>query len=508
MDNRKKLLSAVRLMAVIVAVTMIVLIVISFQHQTTMACLSYFISVTAMLYIFYLFLNQPLELAENDTTICYISDWEMQYSTIYESPESVPDEVREGGYTFFCRGSGEDSHHVYMYSPDSTIPNILYVFSKYYCRLENHHGDWKSIFIYSKGNGLDRSDRNIKITMLAGILFVIIVGIVLFFYTNVKYQPEYRKFYDNNMIYHNEVVETVMQESQVLYNLGTAENAKDVEKHFKDCDFTLVLCEDSQGGYLFTKCICVNRSRYSVDIVNLNKYVNTGADNFETEIKNMGNDYPQILALAEDTFKIHFNYFMLLKYNEFSDILAGDTMFFTPPEKFVNAVIHQNTIPEEMTSSEKATAEYYLSTGLETGKMAFNYASYVSEIMNVEKVFLDYVRMNGKYPQTMEKLAYQMENDFLFSVLQNIAEQKISQNSDSKCIETNMPWDYVENLLILATYKDKSLYHSYYSEENTVSIPYTADCMWYESDTAFHLYTSQNYIDSLAIQWLYYTVGR
>ena len=506
MKKKERMLSGLIFVFIgLVLLEMIAIIVTSILHQTIMACISYFMSVVAMLYIFYLLLNKPLELAESDTNLCYISQREMKYCTIYKSFDTVPDNVKEGGYTFFCRGNGEDFHHVYMYSPENAFPVALYLFSKYYCKLPSDGGEQKWILIYSKSNGLDKTGENVRKSVLFGTVFAIVAGIAVLFYTNVKYQPEFRNFYEKHSVYHPEIDSSVTNSKETLYNFHSADNPEEVQRHFRDCDFTLVLCEDNQGGYLFAKCICVNRSKYSVDIVNFNPYVAMGEENFQTKLNCLGNDYQSVLTLTEDTFKMHFNHFVVLKYDGFSALLNESTLTFTPQESFLQAVSRE---PAQASSMEQAMSNFYVSAGLATEGMTYSYSDYVAQIMSVEHSYLDYLRKSGKYPQTMETLLYQMENDFLLSVLQNIAEQHFPKNTDVKCLETNLSWDSVENLLMLSTYKHKSLYHSYYDDKNTVSIPYTSQCMWYEHDNAFYVYTSQNDIDSLSIQWLYYTIGR
>ena len=487
----------------LVVLEMIAIIVTSAMHQTFMACLSYFIILIAILYIFYLLLNKPLELAENDTNLWYISQHEMKYCTIYTSFEDVPDEVKTEGYTFFFyRGMVKIS----TMSICIIMVRLCFIFSgNITVNFHQIEGGKKWIRIFSKSNGLDKTSENITKALLSGTIFAIVAGIAVLFYTNVKYQPEFQEFYTNHSTYDQGIKSN---STQNLYNFHSDSNPEEVRKHFKDCDFTLVLCENPQGGYLFTKCICVNRAKYAVDIVNLNQFVTIGEENFETQLKNLGNDYQDMLTLAEDTFKIHFNDFVVLKYDGFSSLFHENTLSFTPETSFLEAVNLTRTTPELASSMEEAMSQFYLSTGLSTDSTAYCYSDYVTQIANVENAYLNHLRTNGKYPQTMEVLLYQVENDFMLSLLQNIAEHHFPENSDIQCLETNMSWSSVENLLMLATYKHKSLYNSYYSEENTISIPYTSQCMWYENDNAFYVYTSQNDIDSLSIHWLYYTIGR
>ncbi len=417
-------------------------------------------------------------------------------------------EIKEK-YTYFCRGNGTDSHHVYLYHANSYTPDIVYAFGTYRCKLRNDaHGEEKSIFIFSKSNGIDRTSKNFHIAIMGFMLVSILAFIGVLVCIHIKYQPEFQKFYDNHVSYHAVADTTSTPDRPVLYNLDAPDNSGEVLQYFKDCEFTVVLCEDNQGGYLFIKCICLNRSKYSVNIVNLNLDTNIDGENLETQIKNLGEDYPAIVTLLENTFKMHFQHFALLKYDEFSHMFTENTMNFIPQDSFINAITKMNTAPDQMTTYEKTLAEYYLSNGFPTEHLAYSYENYVSEIMTAKEAFLTHMRTNGKYPQTIETSVYQMENDFLFAVLENIAQETNSGDFNSKCIETNLSWNSVTDLLMLATYKDKTLYHSYFEEENTVSIPYTSDCMWYEDDTEFNLYVSENYIDSLAIKWLYYEVRR
>ncbi|MEE5993326.1 MAG: hypothetical protein V3G42_08810 [Oscillospiraceae bacterium] len=508
MKKEKKIPSGLKFVMWLLLVEMIAVFVISWHHHTLMACFSYFISVLAMLYILYLLINKPMELSESDTTICYYSEFKMQQHTIYRSLETVPQEIRDGGYTFFCRGSGKDAQYVYMYSPNVSFPSIVYIFSSYYCRMKSDGGEWKRIFIYSKSDGVDKTNQEVGKAVLFGVLFAIFAGIAVLFYTNIKYQSEFREFYDNHVTYHAEIPTETTLESNILYNLNSMDSSADITKHFEDCDFTLVVCEDNQGGYLFVKCICLDSSKYSVDIVNLNPYVRIDSENLETKMKHLDDDYQAIVTLIEDTFKMRFQHFAFLKYDEFAQVLTEDTMPFVPQNHLMNAIQELNSSPEQLNHQQKALAEFYLSSGLEMEAVNYNYVSYVAEIMKAKEAYWKHLKMNGKYPKTMEASVYQMENDFIFSILQNIAGKHFTNSSNSQCIETNLSWDSVENLLMLSTYKNKSLYHSYYTEENTVSIPYTSDCMWYEGKDERNLYVSENYIDSLTIKWLYYTVGR